>query len=100
VYPDIGAPATTGAPVLGTFLYGPSCDRTTVPEAFTDAGEWVRQSARGGASGVPLAEDWWFAFGFRGARIAKMSMYSQEAEALEAVGLSDQPPRSTLQSIG
>jgi len=68
-------------------------DWTTVPEAFTDAGDWVlvrvRQSARGGVSGVPLAEAWWFAFQIRGTRIARMSIYAREAEALEAVGLSE-----------
>jgi ketosteroid isomerase-like protein len=44
-------------------------DWTTVPQAFTDAGDWVlvrvRQSARGGVSGVPLAEDWWLPLSFR-----------------------------------
>jgi ketosteroid isomerase-like protein len=64
---------------------------TPVPEEFTDAGERVlvrvRQSARGGASGVPIAEDFWFVYEFREARIARMSMYAHEADALQAVGL-------------
>jgi ketosteroid isomerase-like protein len=65
---------------------------TPVPEEFTDAGERVlvrvRQSARGEASGVPLAEDWWFVYEFSGVRIARMSIYAHEADAFEAVGLS------------
>jgi ketosteroid isomerase-like protein len=68
-------------------------DWATVPEEFIDAGERVlvrvRQSVRGEASGVPLAEDWWFAFEVRGEGIARMSIYAREAEALEAVGLSE-----------
>jgi ketosteroid isomerase-like protein len=64
-------------------------DWTVVPEAFSDAGERVlvrvRQSAQGEASGVPLAEDWWFVFELRETRIARMSIYSHEADALEAV---------------
>jgi ketosteroid isomerase-like protein len=65
-------------------------DWTVAAEEFTDAGPRVvvrvRQSARGGASGVPLDEDWWFVFEVRGARIARMSIYAREADAVEAVG--------------
>jgi ketosteroid isomerase-like protein len=68
-------------------------DWATAAEEFSEAGERVlvrvRQSVRGEASGVPLAEDWWFVYEFRGERIAKMSIYAREAEALEAVGLSE-----------
>ena len=62
-----------------------------VPQEFTDAGKRVlvriQQSARGEASGVPLTEDWWFVYEFREARIARMSIYSHESDALEAAGL-------------
>jgi ketosteroid isomerase-like protein len=68
-------------------------DWTPVPAEFTDAGDRVlvrvHQSARGVASGVPLAEDWWFVYEFREVRIARMSIYAHEADALEAVGLSE-----------
>jgi ketosteroid isomerase-like protein len=67
-------------------------DWTVLPEEFTDAGDRVlvrvRQSARGEASGVPLSEDWWFVFEFEGARVARMSIYSHQADALAAAGLS------------
>jgi len=33
--------------------------------------------------------DFWFVYEFRGARIAKMSVYAHEDEALEAAGLSE-----------
>ena len=68
-------------------------DWTPVPEEFTDAGRRVlvrvRQSARGEASGVPIADDFWFVYEFWGARIARMSIYAHEADALEAAGLSE-----------
>ena len=68
-------------------------DWNPVPQEFTDAGDRVlvrvRQSARGEASGVPLTEDWWFVYEFRGATIARMSIYSHEADALEAAGLRE-----------
>jgi ketosteroid isomerase-like protein len=68
-------------------------DWTPVPEEFTAVGKQVlvrvRQSAQGRASGVPIAEDFWFVFEFRGARIARMSIYAHEAEALEAAGLRE-----------
>ena len=68
-------------------------DWTPLPQEFTDAGRHVvvrvRQLARGEASGVPVADDFWFVFGFRGAKIARMSIYAHEAEALEAVGPSE-----------
>ena len=66
-------------------------DWTPVPEEFTDVGQRVlvrvRQSAQGKASGVPIADDFWFVYEFRGARIARMSIYAREHEALEAAGL-------------
>jgi ketosteroid isomerase-like protein len=66
-------------------------DWSPVPEEFTDAGSHVlvrvRQSAQGKASGVPIAEDFWFVYEIREARIARMSIYAREAEALEAAGL-------------
>jgi len=68
-------------------------DWTTIPGEFTDAGDRVlvrvRQSARGEASGVPLSEDWWFVYEFEGARIARMSIYAHQDDALEAVGLAE-----------
>jgi ketosteroid isomerase-like protein len=68
-------------------------DWTTRPEEFTDAGDRVlvrvRQSARGEASGVPLSEDWWFVYEFEGARIARMSIYAHQDDALEAAGLRE-----------
>ena len=66
---------------------------TTMPAEFTDTAERVlvrvRQSARGEASGVALEEDWWFVYEFRGTKIARMSIYAHETDALEAVGLSE-----------
>jgi ketosteroid isomerase-like protein len=68
-------------------------DWTPEPKEFTDAGDRVlvrvRQSARGEASGVPLAEDWWFVYEFREAKITRMNIYAREADAREAAGLSD-----------
>lgn len=67
-------------------------DWSPVAEEFTEAGQRVlvrvRQSARGAASGVPLAEDFWFVYEFRGGRIARMSIYPHEIDALEALRLS------------
>jgi ketosteroid isomerase-like protein len=67
-------------------------DWTPLLEDVTDAGDRVlvrvRQFARGEASGIPIAEDFWFVYEFRGARIARMSIYAHEPEALEAAGLS------------
>ena len=66
-------------------------DWASKPEEYTDAGDRVMvrvsQSARGKASGVSLTEDWWFVYEFRAAQIARMSIYSREADARAAVGL-------------
>jgi ketosteroid isomerase-like protein len=63
------------------------------PDEFFDAGDQVivrvRQSARGEASGIPVEEDFWFVLAVRNGKIAKLSFYSRELEALEAAGLSE-----------
>jgi ketosteroid isomerase-like protein len=68
-------------------------DWAPIPEEFKDLGDKVvmrvRQVAQGKASGVPIADNFWFVYEFRGARISKMSIYAHEAEALEAAGVRD-----------
>ncbi|HKH28114.1 MAG TPA: nuclear transport factor 2 family protein [Sphingomicrobium sp.] len=68
-------------------------DWSAIPEEFIDAGDWVltrvRQVARGEGSGISVEGEFWFAFEVRGTRISKLSFYSRQAEALEAVGLPE-----------
>jgi ketosteroid isomerase-like protein len=58
-----------------------------------DAGDRVvariHQSARGKASGVPVEEDWWFVYGVRDGKIARVEMYRSRDKALEAAGLQE-----------
>jgi ketosteroid isomerase-like protein len=66
---------------------------SVLPEQFIDAGDRVvvrvLQSATGEESGVPVEQDFWFVFEIRDDKIAKLSFYTREAEALEAAGLSE-----------
>ena len=66
---------------------------TATPEGFIDAGDYVLvrvlQTARGKESGVPVESDFWFVFGLREGKIARLSFYVRESEALEAAGLSE-----------
>ena len=63
------------------------------PEAFIDAGACVvvriRQGGRGRASTVGVEmPTYWQVYRLRGARAVRVEIYRDEAEALEAVGLS------------
>ncbi len=66
---------------------------TATPEGFIDAGDHVlvrvRQTARGEGSGVPVESDFWFVFGLRRGKIARLTFHVRESEALEAAGLSE-----------
>ena len=66
---------------------------TATPEEFLDAGEQVlvrvHQTARGAGSGVPVEADAWFVFAMRDGEIARLSIHTREAEALEAAGLQE-----------
>ena len=64
-----------------------------VAERFIEAGDYVvaqvRQFARSQSSGVSVDEEFWFVFELRGTTISKVSFYIRQADALEAVGLSE-----------
>ena len=63
-------------------------------EEFTDAGRGqvlvrARQGGRGKDSGVELDMRYWQVFHLQGGRIFRVEVYSDEREALEAVGLQE-----------
>ena len=62
------------------------------PEKFFDLGDWtlvfVRLRGRAHASGIPLDESVAHVFTFRGDQVARLHVYADRDEALEAVGLS------------
>ena len=63
-------------------------------EEFTDANDSqvvvrVHQRARGKKSRVPIEADFWFVCTLRGGKSARWDIYASEAQALEAVGLSE-----------
>jgi ketosteroid isomerase-like protein len=64
------------------------------PTEFLDAGDYVFVGAalngRGRGSGVEVRMDGWQVWLIRGERAARCEEYSDRAEALEAVGLSEQ----------
>ncbi|HXF00959.1 MAG TPA: nuclear transport factor 2 family protein [Solirubrobacterales bacterium] len=68
-------------------------DWRVLPQEFVDLGDRVlvrvRQMAQGKSSGVRVEEDFWFLFEVSGTEVSKLSFYSRQADALEAVGLSD-----------
>jgi hypothetical protein len=63
-------------------------------EALHDAGEkvvaLVRQRGRSKTSGLPVDMAYGQVFTIRDGKLARMEMYADPAEALEAVGLSEQ----------
>ena len=64
-------------------------------EAFVDAGEAVvvraRQGGRGKGSGVEVEmPPYWQVYRLRDGRVVRIEVYRVDAEALEAVGLSEQ----------
>ena len=65
-----------------------------VPTEFLDAGDYVFVGAvlngRGRGSGVEVTKEGWQVWLIRGERAARCEEYSDRAEALEAVGLSEQ----------
>jgi ketosteroid isomerase-like protein len=61
---------------------------------IVDAGDHVvvrtHQQGRGRGSGVEVADDIWFVFGFRNGKVAEWRMFGAERDALDVVGLSEQ----------
>jgi ketosteroid isomerase-like protein len=66
---------------------------SVVAERFIETGDYVvaqvRQFARSQTSGASVEEEFWFVFEVRGPAISKVSFYIRQADALEAVGLSE-----------
>ena len=64
-----------------------------VAERFIEAGDsvvaQVRQFARSQSSGASVEEEFWWVFEVRGTTISKVSFYIRQADALEALGLSE-----------
>ena len=64
------------------------------PEGFIESGQWtvayLRNTLRGEASGVPLELQTTAVHRFRDGRIVRDRIFLNRAEALEAVGLSEQ----------
>ena len=62
-------------------------------EEYTDAGDDVvvqaYQRVTGAGSGVPAGRRFWFLHTVREDKITRIGVYATEAEALEAVGLSE-----------
>jgi ketosteroid isomerase-like protein len=54
----------------------------------------TRNHARGRGSGVEIVQRRGSVFGFRGDRIARVRFFADQAEALEAAGLSELPEHS------
>ena len=50
---------------------------------------WVRRSGTGAASGAPVEDHALHVWTFRGAKVVRMDVYADEAEALAAAGLTD-----------
>jgi ketosteroid isomerase-like protein len=50
---------------------------------------WTRLEARGGASGVPVGQDWAFIFKLRDGLVTRVQETQDKQEALEAAGLSE-----------
>ena len=50
---------------------------------------WTRLEARGGASGVPVEQDWAFIFKLRDGLVTRVQETQDKREALEAAGLSE-----------
>ena len=68
-------------------------DFEQTPEEFVDAGDRVLvrvlQRARGRESGVPVEAHFWLVHELKAGRATKVDLYDNEAEALEAAGLSE-----------
>lgn len=62
-------------------------------EECIDAGDEVvvrvGERARGGSSGVPVEARFWLVYELRDGKVVRLDMYATEAQALEAVGLSE-----------
>ena len=64
------------------------------PKEFIDIGDdkvlvRVHQEAQGGGSGVPIEFDTWFIYSVTGGKIARLDMFNERRQALEAAGLSE-----------
>jgi ketosteroid isomerase-like protein len=66
---------------------------TQTPEEFIDAGDRVvvrvLQQARGKGSGVPVKAKFWLVHLLRDTKAVRLDLYDNEAQALEAAGLSE-----------
>ena len=66
---------------------------TMVADSYTDAGDSVivdvRHKAVGASSGAPIEMNLFHLWSFRGGKVIRLDVIPTEAEALEAVGLSD-----------
>ena len=102
-------------PIIGPEWHGPEgflgmaadwvedfAEHTVQAEDFVDAGEAVvvrvRQEGRGVESGAPIEAVYWFVYTLRKRKAVRLELYRTEAEALEAVGLSEEAPRSRGES--
>lgn len=64
------------------------------PEELIDANDdqvvvRVHQRAVGAQSGVPIEADYWFVHTLRDAKLIRLDMFANKAQAVEAVGLSE-----------
>jgi len=77
-----------------TNWYGQWDEYESEPLEIIDAGEQVlvisRERGRVGRTGIEVVEDFWHSFVLRGGKFLEWHMYDGRAEALEAVGLSEQ----------
>jgi ketosteroid isomerase-like protein len=68
-------------------------DLSATAEEFIEAGDQVvvrnRQVARGETSGAPVESEFWFVYTLSAGKIVRQDYYTDRAEALEAVGLSE-----------
>jgi hypothetical protein len=62
-------------------------------EEYIDAGNHVvvrvHQMARGAGSCAPIEGDYWFVFTIAERKVTRLDIYSNEGDALEAVGLRE-----------
>ena len=68
-------------------------DLVITGEEFIDAGEQVvvrsLHKSRGAASGAPVETDVWYVFTIRAEKAARVDVFNDRIEALEAAGLSE-----------
>ena len=68
-------------------------DLVITGEEFIEAGEQVvvrsLHKSRGASSGVPVETDLWYVFTIGAGKVARVDIFNERSEALEAVGLRE-----------